>query len=74
MSPLQKIFSDVFKFTPEEAAKNLSMDDITNWDSLTHMDLISSIEANFSIQLSGDEIAEMTSLHAIERIINEHTN
>ena len=47
------------------------MEDIGNWDSLTHMDLIASLEETFSIQLSMDEIMEMKDIKVIKRIIGE---
>jgi acyl carrier protein len=47
------------------------MEDVGNWDSLTHMDLIASLEETFSIQLSMDEIMEMRDIKTIKRIISE---
>ncbi|MBW8190820.1 acyl carrier protein [Neiella marina] len=72
MSLLQTIFEETFKISYEEANQDLAMQDVANWDSLTHMDLISAIEDKLAIRLSSDEIADMTSFDAIKRIVNEH--
>ena len=50
MDKLNKILSEVFRLKEDELNDELTMDDIDNWDSLTHMDLITSIESGFEIQ------------------------
>jgi acyl carrier protein len=42
---------------------------IPKWDSLAHMNLVVSIEEEFQIQLSDDEIPRMTSVGAILDIL-----
>ena len=48
------------------------MDDVTIWDSLTHMNLIVAIEGELGIELSGDDIAEMTSFNAIRTAVAKY--
>jgi acyl carrier protein len=48
------------------------MSDVANWDSLTHMNLIVNIEEEFKIELTGDEIAEMTTFEQIKEVIQKH--
>ena len=48
------------------------MDDVANWDSLTHMNLIVAIEDEFGIEISGDDIAEMTSFESIKKIVAKY--
>lgn len=48
------------------------MQDVEQWDSLKHMGLIVALEKHYSIELSGDEIAEMTSVGAIQTILKKH--
>ena len=50
MEKINGILVEIFKITPEESLKNLGMDDVPRWDSLTHMDLILKIENEFKIQ------------------------
>lgn len=73
MEKLSQILSDNFKIPMEETSKNYGMKDINNWDSLSHMHLIVAIEDEFKIQLSGDEIAEMTTFDSIREIVKKHS-
>ena len=68
---LETVLCEVFRLKPEDLKSDLTMEDVGNWDSLTHMDLIASLEETFSIQLSMDEIMEMRDIKTIKRIISE---
>ena len=48
------------------------MNDISNWDSLTHMGLIVAIESELCIELSGDDIAEMITFDAIRTTVSKY--
>jgi acyl carrier protein len=72
MNRINQLLADTFKISLEDAAKNLGMNDVNNWDSLSHMNLIVSIEDEFKIELSGDEIAEMVTFNQIREIIQKH--
>jgi acyl carrier protein len=72
MEKLSRILSDIFKMSVEETTTNYGMKDINNWDSLSHMNLIVAIEDEFKIQLTGDEIAEMTTFDKIREIVQKH--
>lgn len=69
MEKINEIIVTVFKIDPKEVEKNLGMDDVGNWDSITHMDLIVSIEEQMNIELSGDDIADMTTFDTIRQIV-----
>ncbi len=73
MNKLNQIFIETLKVSPEEAASNLGMDDARNWDSLSHMNLIVTIENDFGIELSGDDIAEMITFDKIREILKRYT-
>ncbi len=72
MQKLNQILADCFKISLEETSKNLTMNNVKNWDSLSHMNLIVTIEEEFKIELSGDEIAEMTTFDQIREIVQKH--
>lgn len=72
MEKLTDILMSVFKIQATEANNNLGMDEVSSWDSLTHMDLIVALENEFEIRLSGDDIADMLTFDAIRKIVNEH--
>jgi acyl carrier protein len=72
MEKINQILAENFKISIEKAAENLGMSDVANWDSLSHMGLIVSIEDEFQIELSGDEIAEMITFDEIRNIVSKH--
>lgn len=70
MDKLNTIFIQLFKSTDEQLHDAATMNDIAGWDSLTHMDLIMAIEESFDLELDGDEIADMTSIGAIRKLLS----
>jgi len=72
MDKLNKILVENFEISESEVLKNLTMDDISTWDSLTHMGLIVAIENEFGIELTGDDIADMTSCDTIRTIVTKY--
>ena len=71
MKKLNQIISGVLRIKEEELKDKLTMQDLESWDSLKHMDLITSIEKDFDIQFSMDEILIMTDIKTIKKIVNE---
>ena len=71
MDELKKVLCEVFRLKEDEYNEALTMDDIEKWDSLTHMDLITSIEEKFDIQLTMDEIMKMKNFKTINSIVSE---
>jgi acyl carrier protein len=71
MNKLNQIISETFEVSISEVN---STDDITaypNWDSMTHMILITTIEEEFEIELTSDEIVEMETVADIEALIGK---
>lgn len=68
---LKNILSDLLDLGPEEISEASSMETVSEWDSMKHMEIIAAIEENFSIpQLSMDEIVAMTSFAKIKEILH----
>ena len=72
MDKINEIIRETLKVSEEQTKLNLGMDDVANWDSLTHMNLIVSIEDEFGIEISGDDIAEMISFESIKKTIAKY--
>ena len=72
MKDLNLIIAQTFKISEEEAERNVAINDVAGWDSLSHMDLIVSIEEKYKIQLSGDDIADMLSFNLIRDILKKY--
>lgn len=69
---MEKIISDVFGIPAASVSDALEFDAIASWDSLTHMQLITALEDQYKIQLSGDEIADMRSVGAARAALRAH--
>ena len=69
---LNEIFSDVFDeeitVTPETTA-----DDIEDWDSLTHITLISEVEDAFDIKFAMKDVLGMKNVGEMADIIEKNT-
>ena len=66
---LEKILKKVFKI--EKINLEGSIEDISEWDSLTHIQLISAIEKEFKIKVQFNDAMVMTSIPIIKKkIIN----
>ena len=57
------VFGDELEDLPDEA----SPDTIGGWDSVNHVNLVVSLEAEFGVQFETDEISELTSVGAIRQ-------
>ena len=66
---INKLLTELFRMQSGEITDNLSMKDTDVWDSLKHMELIVSIEQEFKIELSFDEIVAMQNVGEIKRIV-----
>lgn len=47
------------------------IEDTPEWDSITHMSLVLALESRFSVEFTGDEIGELTSISKIYKILTE---
>jgi acyl carrier protein len=56
LNKLQKVFRHVFQNPELQIHAGTTADDISMWDSLTHMELIASIENEFSVTFSLNEV------------------
>ena len=66
---LIQLLMDLFNINEKEA-KNASMNSISTWDSLSHIELMMTIEEEFNIpKISPDEIVSMTSTESIKQIL-----
>lgn len=69
---LEKIFAEVFAIPESSVVDTLELRQISSWDSMSHMFLITRIEEVFSVQLTGDEIADMKSVGDARRSLQAH--
>jgi|TARA_B100000929_G_scaffold183206_1_gene145103 acyl carrier protein len=56
MGKLEEIIANIFELDPSQIKKEMTPADIETWDSLSQLNLISSIENEFQIKFEIDEI------------------
>lgn len=66
---LQEIFRDVFDDETIVLFDDMTSDDVEEWDSLSHINLISDIEAQFGIKFTTEEIIGMKNVGEFISII-----
>ena len=71
MKKLDQILCNVLRIKEDELNDNITMKDVEKWDSLKHMDLITSIEDELEIQFSMDDIISMKDIKTIKNIVKK---
>lgn len=66
---LRRVVSEVFGITPDEVTDQVSPDTVDDWDSLSHLRLITALEEAFSLKFENAEIMDMTTVGAIRDIV-----
>jgi acyl carrier protein len=67
---IKKVMSDVFNIDIESINNDSSPDNIENWDSLKHMNLIVALEDEFEIEFSDEEIIDSMNYALLLNILN----
>ena len=71
MGKLEEIIAKVFELDISKIKKEMTPLDIEMWDSLSQLNLISSIEKEFQIKLEIDEIFTVTKIGDIYNLLRE---
>lgn len=66
------MLAETFAVSPSALADGLTMSDVENWNSLTHIELIIGLEDLFGIQFTQDDVVEMTSVGAIRSVLQRY--
>lgn len=69
---LKKVFLDVFEI--KNIDLNSSMDEIPEWDSFKHFELIVSLEKEFQIKLNIEDSTEIISIPIIKSKLVKYLN
>jgi acyl carrier protein len=65
---LERIFDEIF-WTDRTPVPQKTRDNTASWDSLAHLNLVLSIEQEFSIALTVDEVVDLISFEASLTIV-----
>lgn len=65
------MMSAVFELPLESINEDASTDNIDNWDSLRHLNLILALEEEFGVSIPDEEVGNLVNFKLIELTINE---
>lgn len=66
---LANVFQKIFGLEPNRFTLNMAPEEVPNWDSIGHMNLVAELEQEFQQQFEVDEIMEMSSPQKILDIL-----
>lgn len=69
---LERIIREVFPIQEETIDENWTSDDIPDWDSVGHLNLIMEIEKAFNIKIEVEEMFEIEKLGDIIPILKKY--
>ena len=71
---LNEVFRDVFDDKKINVNENTTSEDIEDWDSLEHINLIEAVEQEFSMRFKMKEVSVMKNVGEMAAIISERGN
>jgi acyl carrier protein len=66
---LTSVFRDVFDDSSLVLRPDLTADDVENWDSLNHIDMITAVEHEFGIRFTTAEVSSMENVGDLMTLI-----
>jgi len=70
-SRIKKVMSNVFNIDIDSINNDTSPDNVENWDSLKHMNLIVALEEELEFEFEDQEIVDSMNYALIVNIVNE---
>ena len=67
----KKVFSETLS-VKEDKLEKLSYNDIPEWDSIGHMNLVSTIEDEFSIEMDIDDITDISDYYRGKEVLQKY--
>ena len=68
---LEKVIRQVFDIEAEIIDENWTSEDIPDWDSVGHLNLIMEVEKEFNVKIEIEEMFEVEKLGDITRILQK---
>ena len=66
---LSEIVTSTLHIPADRVTDELAMSEVETWDSLQHMNLIASLEQEFGVEFTFEEIVAMQSVAEIKRVL-----
>lgn len=71
---LTSVFRDVFNDDTLTIRPDLTASDVENWDSLSHIDMITAVEREFAIRFTTGEVSSMKNVGDLITLIQKKTS
>jgi acyl carrier protein len=71
---LTNVFRDVFNDDTLTIRPDLTASDVEDWDSLSHIDMITAVEREFAIRLTTGEVSSMKNVGDLMTLIQRKTS
>lgn len=68
---LKTSFSEALNISEEEVTNQLTYQSIPEWDSISHMMLISQLEEDFDVSIDTDDVIELSSVAKAREILTK---
>ena len=68
---VQEIFRDIFDESELTISENTTSDDIDEWDSLNHINIVSAIEKQYKIKFALGELQSMKNVGEMLHLISK---
>jgi len=66
---IRTIASDLFRIAPERINAASTPQSIEAWDSIQHLNIVLALEEKFAVELSPEEMEQMTSVGEIAKLV-----
>ena len=71
---IKTVMAIIFEINADMIQDDAAPGSIENWDSIRHMNLIVSLEEEFNLRFTDDEITDLLSFKLIETIVSQKIN
>jgi acyl carrier protein len=68
---MQTVFRDVFDDDTPELRSDMTAEDVENWDSLTHINLIVEIEREFKVKFTTAEVTALKTVGDLATLVDK---
>ena len=73
-SVVVEVVTDIFEIDESEVADQLTPDMVDLWDSLSQLRLVTSLEQEFDIQFSMEEIESIDTIGRLKELVRAHVD
>ncbi|MGS2740740.1 acyl carrier protein [Sinomicrobium sp. M5D2P17] len=69
---LYEVFAKAFEIPVETVTDELEYQGIAEWDSMSHLVLVSELENSYSISIDMEDVLEMGNVEKVKGILKKH--